>query len=490
MLVGMSRMGFGWGAVVGALGLGAACGGEPGIAVNADVLLVIIDTLRADGLSCYGNPRATSPNIDAFAALSARFDECLAQAPNTATSHATLFTGLHPWTHRVANLTSLEDGTPGLPPAFETLAERFQGAGYQTAAFTDGGPLGRTWNLTQGFEILEARYEGVQAKVDQVLAFLDARSDERPLFLLVHTYQVHLPYAPPGEWVERFAAGYEGPLREALAEIRAQRAAGGEIQPDGKLMLEDKGSFDERDWEHLRALYDAEIGYTDHELARLLDVTQGSGVLANAVVAITSDHGEEFREHGRVGHVQLYRETLRVPLILRLPDGLGRGRVVGEPTGLIDVFATLLEAAGIAPPAYVESRSLLPTLRGERVTERPLFAETTEHLYARGRSLEWRRSVRASGSSYLSTRAQPDDPTSETTALFDLEQDPLEERDRLGPSADARSEALAREVARLLAEHLLAQEALRVELGRSAAYVVPADDELARELRALGYTEQ
>ena len=406
--------------------LAGGCSPPEGVSPGCDVVLVVIDTLRADALSCYGNPRPTSPGLDALAAGGVRFDEAWAQAPNTATSHATLFTGLYPWAHRVANLTSRDHGTAGLPPAFETLAERFAAAGYETAAFTDGGPLGEAWNLCQGFERLEARYEGVAAKVDQALAFLETRDPARPLFLFLHTYQTHLPYLAPPEWADRFDPDYDGILRQAAARVRAQRAEGAEVQPDGQLLLADRERFGPRDVEHLLALYHGEVAYTDHELGRLWDSLRARGSLDRTLVVVTSDHGEEFGEHGRFGHHQLHRETQRVPLILRFPGGsaaLGAGTVVGEPVGLLDLFPTLLEAAGLEPGPDTGARSLLPGLRRGRVKPRPIFAETTEHLYPfDGRELPFRRSLRHDGRAFLATRQGG----VEELAVYDLAADPGE----------------------------------------------------------------
>ncbi len=457
-----------------------ACGGEPGVRPGADVVLVVIDTLRADALSCYGNERPTSPHLDALAAEGVRFDEVLAQAPNTATSHATLFTGLQPWAHRVANMTSLEHGTPGLPPAFETLAERFAAAGYQTAAFTDGGPLGRAWNLHQGFEVLEARYEGVEAKVDAALRFLRTRDEGRPLFLFVHTYQVHLPYVAPPEWSDRFDPDYEGPLRAAVERVRAQRDAGAEKQPDGRILLEGQERFTERDVEHLVALYHGGVAYTDHELGRLWAHLRERGTLDETIVAVTSDHGEEFGEHGRFGHVQLHRETLRVPLVLRLPggtDALARGRVVPETVRLVDLFDTLLEAAGLEPPPGRGGRSLLAGLRAGRIVSEPAFAETTEHLYPIGRGLPARRSVRRDGRAFLWTLSE----AGEELALYDLASDPFE-RAPLELESAPPERAL---VERQLAE----QEALRLRLlaGQPTVFTRRPDSATLEELRALGY---
>ena len=473
-----------------ALALLSCTTGEPSQS-SRDVLLVIVDTLRADALGSYGSELGTSPNLDRFAQSATRFANCYAQAPSTATSHATLFTGLYPWSHRVANLTSVESGTPGLPPVFETLAERFSAAGYQTAAFTDGGPLGRTWNLCQGFELLEGRYEGVRAKVDRALHWLRTERDERPTFMLVHTYQVHLPYVAPPEWVERFAGGYEGPLVSALADIRAARADGGEAQPDGQRLLRDRQSFTERDWRQLRALYDAEVAYTDDVLEELLSETRAEGALAGAIVAITSDHGEEFGEHGDWGHHQLYRETLHVPLLVRFSSGTGAGLVVDEPVGLIDLFASLLDAAALQQPAVSDSRSLMPLVTGGRRAELPLFAETTEHLYAE-RQVPWRRAVRVGNSTYLSSLDNPEDPASDSARLFDASSDPEEQSDLLTGGSLGRESVQVRTARELIEKHLRDAIERRLELldGRPATYVLPPDSELGRELQALGYTSE
>ena len=460
-------------------GLLGGCGGAApaGVTPGADVVLIVVDTLRADGLSCYGNARPTSPVLDALAAEGVRFDECLAPAPNTATSHASLFTGLSPWAHRVANLTSLELGTPGLPDAFETLAERFREAGYRTAAITDGGPVGEAWNLMQGFDSLDAEFEGVTAKVDRALQFLDDERDERPLFLFLHTYQVHQPFAPPEELVERFDPGYDGLLAAAVDEVRAARASGAG-KPNGKILLRDLERFTSRDEEHLRALYDAEIAYTDAELGRLLDRLRARDRWERTVVAVTSDHGEEFGEHGRFGHVQLHHETLRVPLILRLPEieaGLGgAGQVVAERVQLVDLNPTLLEAAGLDVPDLPEAESLLVGLRRGGFADRPAVAVTTEHLYLGRPDHPWQRSVRHGTRALLSTRSGAD----VDVRAFDLAADPAE-REPLTGGGGA--------LATLLAEHLQRQEDLRRALVRGA-FRLEADPETLEEMDALGYT--
>lgn len=463
-----------------------------------DLLLVVIDTLRADGLSSYGNPRPTSPVLDALAAESVLFERALAPSPSTAPSHATLFTGLGPWAHRVANLTSLEFGTPGLDDGFETLAEHLKDAGYTTAAITDGGPLGRGWNLMQGFDHLEAAFEGVEAKVDQALAWLDAQpANGPPRLLFLHTYQVHQPFAPPDEWIARFDADYEGLLREALAEVRAARERG-QNHPDGLILLRRRAEFGPRDVEYLRALYDAEIAFTDHHLGRLFDRLRAGPRFAPMGIAVTSDHGEEFGEHGAFGHTQVYDETLHIPLLLRLPEARLGGLRVPSRVALADLFPTLLELAGLQPDRDLRARSLLDGLERGALPERPLVAVTTEHLYEPMRHGPWLRAMHHGPYSLVSRRPNGGSGPEELQ-LFDRRTDPGERqpiwvRD---PSAghgpdqgigEAAAGQRAREFARLLERELEQDLTLRGRVLASAtAAPRPSDPDLLREFGALGY---
>jgi len=469
-----------------ATALAAGCSHAPPPAPRPDVLLVVVDTLRADGLSLYGNPLPTSPHLDRLAADGIVFEEALSQSAETAPSHATLFTGLLPWVHRVANLRLPERPTPGLEPAFDTLAERFGRGGYQTAAITDGGPLGTAWSLQQGFEHHRGKLEGVEAKVDQALELLEHGRDGRPLFLFLHTYQVHQPYVAPLEWAHRFTpTDYDGPLRAAEEEMRRALDAG-TLRPDGTILLRDRDAFDARDVDYLRRLYYGEIAYTDHHLQRLWSFLAERGALDATVVAVTSDHGEEFGEHGHYGHRQLYRESLHVPLVLRLPADLGIA-APRRPSGrvsLVDLHRTLLEAAELPCPDWVQGRSLLELLRsGEDGADEPhpSYALTTDPHWGRD---VWRQGVRF-GTRALLRRLQDGEARVE---LFDLEAD-AEERRPLPLAEPGVPARLARELGELLDAEVRAQEDLRAALleGRDPAEWDTADGETLEELEVLGY---
>jgi arylsulfatase A-like enzyme len=226
------------------------------------------------------------------------------------------------------------------------------------------------------------------------------------------------------------------------------------------------------------------VAYTDRELGRLLDALRSDGALERTLVAVTSDHGEEFGEHGEWGHVQLHRETLRVPLILRLPgDAPGGGRVVEGRAGLVDLHATLLAAAGLAPQPHSTGRDLGPALASGRVTERPRFASTNEHLSLEPGRYPWRRSVRR-GDRALLVRTFPGP---EERTLLAVEPGTWEEGDPL----DA-VEPRAAELARMIETHVARQRAIRAELLSGAADDGrrPLDARARDELGALGYVDE
>lgn len=459
-------------------------------------LLVSIDTLRADALSCYGGPAGASPALDALAARGVRFERALSQAPNTATSHASLFTGLLPFAHRVANLTSLEHGTPGLAPGYRTLAECFAAAGFETAAVTDDGPLGSGWNLMQGFEHLAAKLEGAEAKVDGALDWLSSRASQQPAFLFLHTYETHQPFAPAAADLARFDRGYQGPLRAVWSKLRAEIEAGAALN-DGRALLAGAADFGAAEVEFLRALYQAEVLATDRALGRLLAAIEARFGAERALIAVTSDHGEEFREHGRFGHEQLFVETLRVPLLLALPGGRFAGRTVSAPVAQFDLMPSLLLLAGIEPPADLQAQSLLHHLDqgAEQPPERELIAETTEGLYAPLKQLDRLRSRRAGGFAYLERSPSPDAGAPRRdhpllpygALLFDLASDPGELAPVAGTEreSDPASRGRLAGAARRLDEVRRQSEALAARW--SSGGLLPAAASTVEQLERLGY---
>jgi arylsulfatase A-like enzyme len=458
-----------------------ACVGE---AERHDVVLVSIDTLRADALGCYGNPAAPSPGLDALAAEGLRFAEVLAQAPSTAPSHATLFTGLSPYAHRVANYTDAEFGTPVLADELETLAEHFGASGFDTAAFTDDGPLGRTWHLMAGFDVLHARYEDVGAKVDRTLEYLAGRDSDAPLFLFLHTYQVHQPFLPPPADERRFRGAYDGFLVERVEDLRAAR----QLDPlanHGRELLAGSDEFGPEEIGYLFALYHAELAYTDRELERLWDTLRSSERWPDTVLSITSDHGEAFGEHGEFGHNQVHRETLRVPWILRLPGARAAGTVVEQTVSLADVGATLIDLAGLDAAGQGWPGSLAATLDEGIVPERPSHALTNMHFVEPVRHVPYRRSLR-SGRWALVQQIEDGGRGARSTALFDRFEDPFEARPLPlgGDEPKAQAARLEQQLERLL------NAELERRVGEARVQRAASDAAAAEQMQALGYVDE
>ena len=334
---------------------GCGRGGGP---ERKNLLLVLVDTLRADRLGCYGNERGLSPHIDELAGQGLVFARASSHAPWTLPSTASLLTSLYPRQHgaggSLSRFTRLDRGVA-------TLAGHLKRAGYATASIVNVAFLGRDFGLNRGFEHVDAQYfesnqrvRRAQPTTKAALAWIDGRDASRPFFLLVHYFDPHAVYDPPqpfrrdfAEPLDREDSGLVFGTREHMLALRA-----------GRLEL------DPATVRRAAALYDGEVAYTDREVGRLFAGLVQRGLSASTVVAFTSDHGEEFLEHDGFEHGHtLYAELTHVPLILRAP-GLAPGRVESG-VGHVDVAPTLCELLGIAPDPRWVGRSLLSLASGE-----------------------------------------------------------------------------------------------------------------------------
>jgi len=358
----------------------AACGGEAepmevsvsGSALNPEakdwnVVVIVLDTLRADGLGCYGNPLPVSPNIDSFAAEGIQFDHAWAVSPGTASSHASLFSSTYPETHGVWNREMGAGGKPGetyaLAPEAVTLAEAFQGAGFFTSAIADGGFVSEARGLDQGFSYFESFTRGGPAVFSHANKWLTNHSElDEPFFLFVHTYETHVPFVPMPSDVAQIAGAYQGPMRKAYEAAFAESNGNERLRKKqttqakhfrkllhGELLEEDKAFY--------RTLYDAEIMLTDRLVGGFLEQLKVLGLSENTLVLITSDHGEEFWEHGKHGHTQIYEEQLHIPLLLKIPGG-PKGLHRTDLLDQVDFLPSLLAAVGIPVPATAMGRDV------------------------------------------------------------------------------------------------------------------------------------
>lgn len=328
--------------------LTVACGKAPEPIFGAGprrIIVVSLDTLGAGHLGCYGYDRPTSPRLDALAARGVRFTRVTAPANWTLPSHASLFTGLYPQRHGVL----LEHHVMGETP--EPLVERLRGAGFETAAFTGGAFVSARHGMDQGFDHF-VEYEDTEKVFDDTLrqarAWLSSRH-ESDVFLFLHTYEIHMPYTHPREVVQRFVRHPRSPFRGLTVQMQ-QMKKNERLRPI--------------DMEPVVDYYDAGIAHADSLLGGFLDWLAAEGLDENLLLVVTSDHGEEFWEHGEHGHGEdkLGAEVTDIPLIVTLPGGGGAGREPGDEVSFMDVLPTVLDAAGIDRPSGLDGYSLMPEL--------------------------------------------------------------------------------------------------------------------------------
>lgn len=358
-----------------------ACTPEPEAAARvaplpsgSNILLITVDTLRADHLSSYGYARPTSPVIDRLAAEGVRFDQAQVQWPKTTPSFASMFTASYNKDNQIVRTA----GQP-VPCKFAMLAEMLQRQGYATAAVVANAAVGSDFYFDQGFDEfietwkLHENQEGADPNRAEAVTNLAIGQLERlkasgkPYFLWVHYLDPHAPYEPPGPYRDRFQNDehFDPAVRIPLSDKPKQQmfGIGSERVLDGR----DELAF-------YVARYDAEIAYTDEQIGRLLQELKTRGMLEKTLTAFTADHGESLGDHGYYfDHGRFSFQTcLRVPLILHYPGVLG-ARVDAKPVDLLHLAPTLLEAAGLKlqDGAWMQGRTLTPRLRGRDGDEEP-----------------------------------------------------------------------------------------------------------------------
>jgi arylsulfatase A-like enzyme len=476
-------------------------------AIKPSIIIISLDTLRADHLPFYGYDRLTTRLLDSFVVEAVSFAEARCQSTGTLTSHLSLITSLYPPQFRITR----NDGANGnqscttlrMPEAVLTLAEVLRERGYETAGFTDGILVSDYYGFAQGFDTFRVKREafrGLNSTLPSVARFLAERGRDgsatgsaetapeewtgqdapgmKPLFLFIHTYDVHEPYdaAPP------FSRAFSQRTFAEVAEDLGYR-------PVPSLLNERLETLAAYQADEVRNLYDNGILATDDQLAALFGILVAHELYDDSIIVLLSDHGEEFLEHGNFNHgPTVYEELVRVPLLIRLPQARFAGAVIQAPVALLDVAPTVLDLAGIPIPSEFEGESLVALMAGEaRVGEasgkddraaaavseaRPIFFDTPNlelgvHGLLRGR---WK---------LIRNTAQG------TTELYDLAADPLEHEDLA---------AVRRDVSAPLAEELAAWVAEMEQTGRDRDWFAQPrestgdeDTQRLEQLRALGY---
>jgi choline-sulfatase len=445
------------------------------VGVRPNVIIVLVDALRADRLGAYGfDERPTSPNLDALAAQSIVFERAVSQSGWTVPSVASLFSGVYPRTHQVlrfiepkAHLEGQAEGTgPVLMDALsmdhETLAEQFSEAGYSTAAILKSDVINAGRGFDQGFDTFQFlakkpkdRLDTGAQMTDAAIAWLDGRNDQgRPFFLYLHYMDPHTSYIAPEPFYSKYSTGFDSDLDGNHAGVVAFN------EPDGPEPTAD-------DIGKLLALYDAEIEYWDTQFGRLMGHIDSAGLAGDSIVVVTADHGEAFWEHGMFEHRGVFQENIHVPMIFRVP-GVEAGRI-GSWVQMMDIGPTLAELAGVPFGEHWVARSHAPAILGEgEVVEKVVYSE-----WAGERTI-----IEPSGLKLLTGHGKP--------RLYDLEADPRERVNLADPDdpENYRPEDLARMTAEL--ERIIAEsEALAGAF--SEAEQTELSDEQIEALRALGY---
>jgi arylsulfatase A-like enzyme/thioredoxin-like negative regulator of GroEL len=312
--------------------------GAPAPQRPVNVLLITLDTTRADHIGAYGYAKARTPAIDALAAKGVRFAHAQSPVPLTLPAHASIMTGTYPTFHGLRN-----NGSYFLPPQAETLAETLKSRGYRTAAFVSSFILDSRFGLDQGFDVYSDRMDTAGGIKDmqserpagEVFADFDAwlTSDVAalPFFCWLHFYDPHLPYAPP----EPFKSDPS-------------------LEP-----------------------YDGEIANVDLNVGRVFDRLRARGVDNDTLIVVAGDHGEGFGEHGEFGHgIFCYQETLAVPLLMRIPGIRNQPAVIDDTVDLVDIMPTVLAAVGAPVPTNVQGITLLPLVISKRGREREFYFES------------------------------------------------------------------------------------------------------------------
>jgi len=429
---------------------------ESASAAAHNVVVYLIDTLRADHLGCYGYPRDTTPNIDRFASQAVLFEDAQAQSPWTRPSVASIFTGLWPQAHNV------NDDPDALSEDAWTLPEAFRDLGYETAAFVANGNVTEHSGFGQGFdyfEYLQVQNAPLTRATDvnaALVRWLDSRNAQTPLFLYLHTIDPHAPYAAPEPFRSHFGRAV-GDSSIGSMEALVELSTSGQ-------------SVDDVTIDDIRDLYDAEVAANDHAFGALTDLLRARGLFDDSVIVVVSDHGEEFFDHGdwQHGH-SLHVETLHVPLLVRLPGGQNAGRVPGLIEH-VDIMPTLLRLAGSKDPRVLglDGRALLDELNGRAsATDTSAVA----HMKLRGRTAtsliegRWKaiQHVRAGYST--------------TPELFDRFEDPRELRN-VAVARPITAARMARSILRLSAD---ARSLRKDEMSQAQ------QEQVEDQLRALGY---
>jgi len=436
-----------------------------------NVILISIDTLRPDHLRCYGYKKETSPSIDSLAQDSALFLKTYASSPWTLPSHVSLLTSLSGVNHQVYYEYEKMD------PTLLTLADILRQNDFFCSAFTGGGLVSSDYGFSKGFDTYQEGEGGVHNKnsAEQVFwvvsEWLDQNKDKN-FFLFIHTYQPHGPYSCPSPFDTMFLG--KDPI---WRELDLLGYLGGK-----------KGIFkqlSENERQNVIGLYDGEIRYTDEMLIKpLIEKLKKMNLYDQTMIIFTSDHGEEFYDHGAWDHGHnLYDETLKVPLTIKFPESKFRGKKIESITRLIDVLPTVLEELDVNFSGLeIEGQSLIPLLKGKKVGDRTFLADIASNIL--NSHIPQKITMNLKGDKLILNRqfSQEDldfflspPPHTSSVEFYDLDKDPFEKKNRAAEKSKLISQ-LTQQINEIY------KNAKKRKTGKAEI-----DEKLKEQLRALGY---
>ncbi len=457
-----------------------------------NVLIYMVDTLRASHTSLHGYARATTPFLSKLAAEGAVFEDCHAQATWTKPSVASLMTSLYSFTH------GIRMDTDTIPKGATTLAEQMRAAGYVTASAIANPFAGRVTGLERGFDYLmeypviqRQRTDAADRGTDSaalnriMLPWLDRHRNE-PFLLYIHSTDPHAPYRPPAEFEKKYANPAEtAGFNRDYATMRDMRQYGGGAVV-GRAELTAKGLNADQWIRRAIDRYDGEVEHNDRSFEAVVEKLRALGILDDTLIVFVSDHGEEFLDHGWTGHGHsLYEELTHTVWMMWNPKLLGTPRRIKDPVQLIDMMPTLLELTGIPPAGLMQGVSVAPLLRGRAlVRKQPVMSSRYRYANVRPSGFvpenQTGTFARIDPRWKLILRDQPRESGLPEVELYDRRADPAEKKDLAAQQPEIVRKQLAE-----VQQWIEAQKQIRHHLGGTGKTTM--DPQTLERLRSLGY---
>lgn len=433
--------------------------------VSTNVILIIIDTVRRDHVSCYGYERETTPNIDALAEDGVRFDNAVSACPWTLPSIASILTGQNPSTHQAGihldPYTMTDRRLSTMRDTVISISEVFQQRGYSTVGFFENPFVDPGFGLNRGFDIYDfAPGDNLRIRrADKVAAaamnYIENRGKtSQGFFMVLHFFDPHLAYDPPVEFMAPYTYGYKGDMKPPF-------------DPEIKALRSGKESLSVKDREFIIGLYDGEIAFVDSSAGKFLYYLKQKNLYDTSLIIVTSDHGEEFWDHGGFEHGHtLHRELVDVPLIMKFPGSQNSGMHVQERLSLTDLFPSIVDYMGWSVPFQTDGHSFIPIAGTIDVKPKSIIAENLH--YGPQQQCLYKGDYKMILNQYGKIQ------------VYNLKNDPLETENVFGKEKDLPEEIHGQ--IKYMAEQI-------EEMLKEPKQAAEIDKETKEKLRSLGYIE-